>query len=365
MSPQENNIDILEGYNREVYSDVVVGDTVIKKGVRDGKNRLKTLDSIIPDHASVLDVGCHLGFFTTQLARKSTRFVVGIESAPDRANIAAKIAARDRMPNVAILNITLTNDILSRWANACEAFNTILFLNVLHHCPIYHIHKIINYASRLSPQIIIETPHVDENNAYGSRAKRRLINNIQIDGFYKYIAAETESHTNPDLKRPMFVFSNPTWFKRTTRPHYLHATASVHKHSVVCYNDMFIHKHDTWKTGVNLGTMVGFNMIYPDRTMLIRMLQKTLDEHQGSLRDVNLWNILLTPDGLKLFDTNSLLEHKYTKRQALDHLIMQYDDIKATGIKPLCPQNIKNRIKHKLSCLKSNLKTGKYHDRHG
>lgn len=343
----------LRRYNREIYNDIMVDGKVLKKGARECGSRLDAINNMAPKNATILDVGCHLGHFTIQLAHNERgRVVVGMEGNYQRALIAGEIAKANKLENVIILNNLFTDEIALRWGKCCEAFNTILLLNVLHHCKKDQIGYIIEGSKMLSPQIIIETPHVDETSACGTREHREMIDAVEIERYAKSKLAETETHTvkkNGDkrpLKRPMYLFYNDKWSKQIKRPHYCHNTPSKHNHKIEFLNGKFVHRNKAWNTGVNLGTMVAMNMVYPTKDKLFESIEKTLDEHEGPLYDVNLWNMIYTPVGINLIDFKDRLEEKNNKDTALIKLSKQYDSLKKGGAKPLQVQNLKNWVKH-------------------
>ena len=343
----------LKKYNREIYSDVMVNGKVLVKGVRECGSRLDAIHSAIPENAAILDVGCHLGYFTTQLAyRGRGRVVVGMEGNYQRARIAGEIAKANNLNNVIILNNLFTDKIALRWGNCCEAFHTILLLNVLHHCKKDQILNIVEGSRSLAPQIIIETPNVNETSACGTKEHREMIDTIEIEGYARKKIAETETHTlqkngNRDsLKRPMYLYHNENWTKQVTRPHYCHNTPSKHNHQISFSDGGFIHRNNSWDTGVNLGTMVALNMVYPAKEGLFQLIEKTLDTHNGPLYDINLWNMIFTPGGIRLIDFKNRLEEKSDRQSALIKLEKQYDSLKKEGAKPLQVQNFKNWVKH-------------------
>ena len=204
----------------------------------------------------------------------------------------------------------------------------------------------------LAPQIILETPHINEASACGTKAHREMIDSIEIERYDKEKIAETKTHTQgknnhiEPLKRPMYLFCNSKWSKRITRPHYCHNTPSKHNHKIHLSEGKFVHRNRNWYTGVNLGTMVALNMVYPTKDNIFETIEKTLNEHEGPLYDVNLWNMIYTPAGIKLIDFKDRLEEKSNKQTALLKLSKQYDSLKKDGAKPLQVQNFKNWVKH-------------------
>ena len=343
----------LKKYNREIYNDVMVDGKVLIKGARECSGRLEAIHNTAPENAAILDVGCHLGHFTLQLGyQERGRVVVGMEGNYQRAKIAGEIAKANKLDNVIILNNLFTDKTALRWGNSCEAFNTILLLNVLHHCKKDQIINIIEGAKLLAPQIIIETPHVNEAGACGTKEHREMIDAIELRGYTKEKLAETETHTlekngqKEPLKRPMYLFYNDNWSKQISRPHYCHNTPSKHDHKIDFFKGKFVHRNKTWDTGVNLGTMVALNMVYPTKDTLFESIAKTLDEHEGPLYDINLWNMIYTAAGIKLIDFKNRLEEKSNQKTALVKLSKQYDSLKREGVKPLQVQNFKNWVKH-------------------
>ena len=312
----------LKKYNREIYNDVMVDGKVLIKGARECHSRLDAIHNAVPENAAILDVGCHLGHFTIQLAYKERgRVVVGMEGNYQRARIAGAIAKANKLENVIILNNLFTDKIAMRWGKSCEVFNTILLLNVLHHCKKEQIINIIHSS-------------------------------VGKVSFEKEKLAETETHTQEKngskepLKRPMYLFYNDNWSKQITRPHYCHNTPSKHNHKIDFQKGRFVQRNKTWDTGVNLGTMVALNMVYPTKDTLFESIEKTLSEHEGPLYDVNLWNMIYMPAGIKLIDFKDRLEEKSNKETALIKLANQYDSLKKEGAKPLQVQNFKNWVKH-------------------
>lgn len=353
---------LLKKYKRELYNDIVVDGKVVVKGVRESCSRLDTIDAVIPPNATVIDIGCHLGFFTIQLAsRKKDRLVVGMEGNYQRAELAGAIAEANRLENVIIINNLITDQMALRWGNCCEAFNSILLLNVLHHCRIDQIPGIIKGVGMLAPQLIIETPTVNESTACGSNDLHEMVELMEVDGYEKKIIAKTKSHTggerkkNRELKRPMYSFYNRTWTKEVDRPHFNHSTPSKHRHKIDFINNQFVHKKKVWDTGVNLGTMVALNMVFPHKSRVFEMIEKTLNAHQGPLRDINLWNMIYTPNGINLIDFDDWLEEKCDRDKILMKLEKQFDQLKKEGARPLQVQNFINWVKHVIVGL-----SGKY-----
>ena len=341
---------LLQKYKREIYNDIIIDGKVVLKGVRESKCRLDAILKVIPAKPIILDVGCHTGYFTTEIARHNKwGIIVGMEGNHIRAEIAGAVAEANKFTNVVILNNLMTADIANRWGNSCEAFTTILFLNVLHHIRIKDIEPIIQGATKLAPQLIIETPAKDETSACGTKNHRETILALEIPDYTKTLICETKTHTTKkkEIMRPMFMLSNVQWKQNFTRPHYYHSTAKKHKHRLEWDNQKFIQNgKKPWKPAVNLGTMVALNMVYPTKEKIMIQLRKIIDKHNGPLYDINLWNILLTPDNLELIDFSSRFEIRYTKSEAIEHISKQFDKLKREGAKPLVVQNLKNWIKH-------------------
>ncbi|MEJ2101997.1 MAG: hypothetical protein P8X68_18790, partial [Desulfobacterales bacterium] len=88
------------------------------------------------------------------------------------------------------------------------------------------------------------------------------------------------------------------------------------------------------------------NMVYPEKKMLFALIEQALHDHKGPLYDLNLWNMIYTPNGIKLIDFSNWLEKKMDRKEALDKLEKQYDILKKEGAKPLQVQNFKNWVKH-------------------
>lgn len=121
-----------------------------------GKDRLPTANLIYPADLTgktVLDVGCHYGFFLHDAVRRGAAKAVGIEMDPERFQV-AKTLAPLWAGKIDIHEGLLENTDLD------EQFDMVLFLNVLHHVgdPVAVMHKL---ASLCRGTVVVEfrQPH--------------------------------------------------------------------------------------------------------------------------------------------------------------------------------------------------------------
>lgn len=123
---------------------------------------------------SVLDVGCHYGFFLHDAIRRGARRAVGIEADPERYRIASTLATR--WNGKIDVHEGLLEDI-----ELNEKFDVVLFLNVIHHVkdPVRVIRRlaslcrgtlIVEFRQPHDPQFVQECFH----GRALARAKRSL-----------------------------------------------------------------------------------------------------------------------------------------------------------------------------------------------
>jgi 2-polyprenyl-3-methyl-5-hydroxy-6-metoxy-1,4-benzoquinol methylase len=142
------------------YQRIDLGGGVILSGA----DRRPTANLIFPPKmknlTSVLDLGCHAGFFCLEAKRRGAGYVVGVDGIMSKVDLARQIA------DVCGQRITYCHHDVELW-NTGEVFDYVLLLNVIHHladpirmlrrmCAISRGRVIVEFPDITSPELNVD-----------------------------------------------------------------------------------------------------------------------------------------------------------------------------------------------------------------
>jgi len=182
---------------------------------------------------------------------------------------------------------------------ACEHFDVVLALNVLHHFPDWR--RAIGALFKLGDHVIVETPPPDDTGACGQ---------LYIPGIHKCLGelnpellGLTSSHVSK-VSRPMWYFKTPkTALKKAyfdcdtklTGPLRPMEITSTFENKWVSFKEKG--EERSWIPGINLRTYQKLNGVYPDAVSLLKTFELPEERHG----DIRPWNFILS-DRLTLID---------------------------------------------------------------
>lgn len=285
----------------EVYNDVYIQGRVVRFGVRQCASRYEALLPLLRRFKrpfTMLDIGANSGYFSFRAASEFNCTAVAVDNYP----LLPDYAAQNALSNVMVLHKTLSLNELQQ-LSACEHFDVVLALNVLHHFGEDAIRAAWAVLA-MGDHIIIETPPPDDVGACNHRDAVGLYDTLQM--LEPELLAKTPSHvsfasrplwhfacTKSQLERPFFDFPEETW--------------DMDRLSITSdWDTKTVHFADArgsrgWIPGINLHTFWRLNGVYPRRE---RVLQWVKDfplpsEPHGDIRP---WNFIIDGQRLHLID---------------------------------------------------------------
>ena len=324
------------------YQDIVLNGELLRDGQRQCQERLDMILDVLPENATVLDVGSYSGYFCTELAmRRPDVLAVGIESYGPRIELAARICEAQGLRNCIMLNSSLDLKVLRMLWNSCEMFDYTFLLSVLHHIPKNDVVEFLELLRCTSFNFIIELASSGETEACGNNS-RELISNpdvflpIHFSDCKIDKVGEVDSHTMENMKRPVYHIQDGSKVRFFNKPYMLkvdkpNVHTSKNPLDIVLsgpegfrrYNldatdpqkQMLIKSHQPthrWLPGVNLHTMLNLGMMWPKRADLEREATKILKKERPF--DAATWNMIITAEGLKTIDLEDFAALKYKDR---------------------------------------------------
>lgn len=292
------------------YQDTLdVDGNVVSSGYRDCDDRFGMLEPWLPTAGVVVDVGSNLGYFAGRVARERPDvFVWSIEGHAETADRQASIFAVDWPENLVLSNRPVRLVDLCRWARACEGFDTILALSVLHYFDADEIPEVLDLFGRLAGRVVVEWPRVDETGV----ANHDVVAAVDFERVLHFLfdsvqhVGTARATTDPDLERDVYVAENyrierdrltPYVGGEASRPHLLRYERlrwRLDRRPV-----------DEWIPGVNLYDLLSFGVVWPEPETLIEQAAHAycdVIERHGAAHDVRPWNVLVGSHGVVPID---------------------------------------------------------------
>lgn len=279
----------------EYYQDIWVKGKCIRKGVRDCLNRYNLIEPLFKKFnrpISVLDIGANFGYYSFRLSEKFSGTYVMIEGTEEESKFLKKLCNLNNNKSIILLNKRINLNDLNFIAKN-EHFDIVIALNVIHHFK-ENFNDCLNALSRIGDHIIFEHPHPKE--IYTYNINKIKSEPLDFSTFYeKTILGQSESHTTKGKFRDLLHLKSN---KNTIIP--FSGTTEI----ISNYNDKMIHfksknTYNEWIHGLNFNTFIKFNGVYPDKDMVLNMLDNC-DVMECS--DVEAWNFIISQDKIKVID---------------------------------------------------------------
>lgn len=311
------------------YQDYFLKGDVLRPGQRDCATRYALIEPIVARYTrpvTVLDLGANLGYFGLRLAHDLGAVSVMIDDGDD---LVTTCAAND-LPTTIALQRRLTCDDLEELA-ACEHFDVVLALNILHHFEDYR--RALRAVLRLGEHILIEVPGPDDTGACGQDRLSPL--RALLDAESPRLLGLAPSHTTPGVMREILHLTRPK--RELTKPYWgserlgappmrAHTILSTHheKAFVMAEKD----EARTWFPGINLMTYLQCGGVWPRPSRVATVIQHAYDEALTEAGFINLahgdvapWNFVLRGDRATLIDWNDPRQCEHDDTLGLQHTL--------------------------------------------
>jgi len=338
----------LEAEGLEQYQDVYVQGTILKKASyneRFMEERFAIVNSVLQKYErpfTLLDIGAAQGYFSIRAAESypESVFVMLEGSNPVYPKISMQLASicklNHHLNNLVWLDKPLTLKDLKDM-RACEHFDVILLLNMVHWFP-DQWKEMIDIAHSMSHVTILEVPPIEDSLPADQLYLRKQVHDY-LSTLAKQSIRGVPRHTDPSLYTTYYILENkgPFAFQKTSL---IHPNFGDRKHAIICdYQTKQLQKTDLvapflsytseWKPGINLITYFMLQGAYPPRKELICYLPV-----ESSHKDWMLNNMALQGKQLALIDQNDQKNerggcgsHPYTPqlRERIEQLILIED----------------------------------------
>jgi len=285
--------------NNEIYQDVLGPNGVEVKGVRDCcaaryEAILKQL-SYYRRRFTMLDFGAAQGYFSIRAARETDCVAVMCDS----DHRLKRIVSQSNTPRLIVLERRFSVEDVERLAEV-ERVDVVLALNVLHHFDEWE--RVLNDFLRMSDQVIVETPHWNDEGACGQERLAGIFDRVRNA---KRIG-EFASHTSPHERIMVVLDGTPT---RQTRPFLgedqnqcdIERAALRQNCCAINHKKSGDDKVQPWVQGINLQTYLKLGGVWPPRNLISQWVSDfpLPAEHHG---DVRPWNFILDGEAVYLID---------------------------------------------------------------
>jgi hypothetical protein len=308
----------LEAEGLEQYQDVYVQGTTLKKASyneRFMEERFAIVNSVLQKYKrpfTLLDIGAAQGYFSMRAAESypESVFVMWEGSNPVYPKISAQLASICQLNNHLKNLIWIDKSfILKDMKNisACEHFDVVLLLNIVHWFS-GQWKEMIDTAHSMAHVTILEVPPIEDSLPEDQRLLRKQIHEYVSTSAQQSIRG-VPRHTNPLLHTTYYILENegPFALQRTSL---IHPDFGDRQHAITCdYQTKKLQKVDlvkpfltyssAWQPGINLITYLMMQGAHPPRQELVRYLPE-----ESSHKDWMLNNMVLQGKHLALIDQN-------------------------------------------------------------
>jgi len=301
------------------YQNIEVNGTLLKKGLRECDERWKMIKPYIKSNSTVIDIGSFHGYFGIKICREiKNTTVLSIESNRRWAEEQKQIVEMNKLMNLAVSNHTFSLNDLEWLDNVVEGIDYFIMLSSLEYFPKKDVEKILEYISRICPNLIVEFPEKAETKAAGQEiiqylypleeCLKKYFNKVQIIG-------EPVSTTDKNLFRKIYLAENS--FLHRTLLHSSKDHVKSRKHVLRYENGQWeieetikqkrkwIKQKKEWISGFNLHNLLKFNIIYPTKSWFLENARneylRVFNEFE-SISDISLKNLLFTTKGIEAID---------------------------------------------------------------
>lgn len=283
------------------YQDRWVRGKVVETGDRECETRWHAIrDFVLSDYErpfTMLEIGADLGYFSLRAAAEFGCVAVAIDGGPQ---LTQSFKRNDLDGTIALRHRLSVEDLLT--LGACEHFDVVLALNVLHHFP--DPGPVLDAVLRLGDETVIETPPAEDLGACGQGVIAALAEMVESEDPLEI--ARTPSHTTEGLDRPMFLLETP---KKSISRSYFNSPSVVPLSPVYIDSTYkgksvrFARKDEKreWIHGINLRTFQRLGGAYPDLETVSGMV-RNYPLPQKRHGDIRPWNFILNGSGVHLID---------------------------------------------------------------
>jgi SAM-dependent methyltransferase len=305
----------------EVYQDVLINGSLLRKGKRSCDDRYECIKNFIKPHEgrfTVLDIGANLGFYSLKIAQDfPSSFVVMVQPRKEGKAL-REICELNTSTNkrLLLLDCLLDLDKISK-LSGCEHFDYILCNNVLHHFgPDWQ--KMYENIKKMCKYLIAETPPPEDRGSSGQEYLLNIHNALNQEA--SLISEEKFQRHTDEAAHSRFYFFEFSDVSRKPFPYYNFPIEQLRTHSVSyehVYEDgkRFFRKGSSankeklkYIHGVNLFTFLSLNGTFPPKETLLDKVSKekisTDYKWDNTHSDIFLWNFILN-ENLNLIDFTS------------------------------------------------------------
>ena len=322
------------------YQSVRINGAVVQTGERSCDDRFDLIRPVLAQYKrpfTVLDLGANTGYFGQRIAEEYDAVSVCIDSDPVLIETLAKNGHHAVLGIQRHLSVRDLTDIA-----ACEHFNVVLALNVLHHFDDWE--GALGAVLSLGEHVIIETPPVDDVHACGRVRHAALYDAVRRAG--SVILGVSPSHTTPGVDRELVLISRPKtrltepflWSDlmeaKRMRPNTIISTATTQSWTMLDKDE-----HRPWFPGINLWTWAQLGGGYPSKDVVrgavVAAYQQAVlsfgpEEHFVRVPhgDVRPWNFILHGTTATLIDWNDPRNLKADDGECIHETLGALDDPK-------------------------------------
>lgn len=298
----------------EQYQDIIVDGKIVSSGNRECAQRyegLKPLLNKFKRKFTVLDIGASEGFFSLNIAYNYNATCVMIEGdyakrGPTADRLLEICKQNDKLDNLIYLKKHITVEELEKIA-ACEHFDIVLGLNVVHHFR-KDWKRALDAIFGIADYVVVEIPPTTDAVFANNKEVRACEEYLNQKG--GTVIAQTPRHTDPSAISSMRLYEvkKPT----ITHKHWFFGTSAKQEGTSYKINSTFEkktfvkEKGDTivarpWYSGINLMTFKILNGVWPDKLHL----SKEIMNYRTKLHaDLYPWNIIIQGKKVRAIDND-------------------------------------------------------------
>lgn len=288
------------------YQPVVVNGKTVSQGWRECGERWDVINPHLTP-GTIMDIGSHYGWFTYMAAQYPDTMVWSLEADHKRAEIQREMLVANALPNVVLSECRFSPGHAAMLESTCFTADVILMLSVAHYFEEIKLREMLVSLSRISPVLIIEYPSRHESEV----AERSRVQSVDIHkmltGIYDEVKVIGYAPSPKDsvVKRPIYK-ATKSHINRVAKSYIGNPATKLH--GLKCIGGSWL-IDDLFRQypGLTLDDLRHFGpMRYPflEATLFVaaKKYADLISERQGAVTDINIRNVLMTDDGVKIID---------------------------------------------------------------